>query len=86
MDLKDVVESIKKVEDRVIELIAKQSEHNVILQEHKQYSVALQAEQQSIKERLVPIQRHVTLMEAILKIVGLTSVAVLAQFLIRRFL
>lgn len=74
---------IKEIKADVKELLQRSAVHNQILQEHKAYSIALQAEQRVIHTELVPIKDHVKLMTLCLKLGGTLLMGVLIQAAIR---
>lgn len=93
MESKDIVAAISKLEDRIIELIARVSEHNAILSEHKNYSVALQAEQRRQNDKLdtqsdkiAHIEGHVNYVNKMAKTIALIAVGFVIQLLVKKYL
>lgn len=86
MDFSEVLASLKRIEDKVIDLIKQQSEHNAILAEHKNFSIALQKEQEKIEHDLEPIKKHVYVVGNILKLAAGVAVGACVQFVVKKFL
>jgi hypothetical protein len=86
MDIHDVYNAVKDVEGRQIEMIAKQAEHTVVLQEHKNYSLALQKEQEKINIRIEPIEKTHHLVTLFLKGAGMILVGLVVQYCVKRLL
>ena len=84
-DLKDIKTSLEKLETHTFELVKQGAVHNVILQEHKNFSLALQQEQRLIKKELEPIKEHVHFVSIVLKAFGALLVGISIQFLVRYF-
>lgn len=86
MELRDIYQIVKSTENRVIELIAKQAEHNAILSEHRNYSIALQAELKELRSRITPIEKDNHTTKNIAKILAAILVGLAIQYLIRTLL
>ncbi len=70
---------IKEIKAHVTELVKQGAIHNTILKEHERRSLMLE-------ERFVPVERHVSLMDKVTKIIGSIGVALIIEHLIRRLL
>ena len=78
--------AIERLEDRIIELISRQAEHNALLRTHEERSLALQRGIESMDKRVKPLERHVIFIEYALKALGLIFIGFCIQALVRFFL
>lgn len=85
MELQNVVDAIQRLEDRVIEMISKQSEHNTILKTHEQRSLALQKSQDGLDLRMKPVEEHVKFINWFLKLCGMILVGFCAEALVKYY-
>lgn len=83
MELQDVYNAVKDLENRVIDLIEHQAKHNEILRTHESRSLALQAGQEKMDERLKPIERHTHIVGLGLKASGMVAVGAAIQWIVR---
>lgn len=86
MEFSEILAGIKRIEDRIIDLVKSQAEHNAILAEHKNFSLALQKEQEKIQTDLEPIKSHVYLVTTLLKLAGGVAIGALTQYVYHKFL
>lgn len=86
MDTQQVLDAIQRVEDRVIELISKQAEHNTILKTHEQRSLELQKAYEHLEIRIKPVEEHVKFINLVLKLLGMILVGFSAQALVKYFI
>lgn len=86
MELSEILAGIKRIEDRMLDLVKSQAEHNAILSEHKNFSLALQKEQEKIQTDLEPIKSHVYLVTTLLKLAGGVAIGALTQYVYHKFL
>lgn len=79
------MEDIKEIKADVKSLLQQSAVHNQILLEHKQYSQALQKEQEVLKARIEPIEKQSNLISIAFKGIGLITIGAVIQLLIRLF-
>jgi predicted transcriptional regulator len=88
--MNEMHEDIKEIRSDVKELIVRQAEHNVILKQHEQRSTSLE-QQVALKEKelmgkLAPIEKHVQLVDASLKIAGVAASLLATAYVILQIL
>lgn len=85
-DLKAIKDSLEKVESHTLELVKQSAVHNVILQEHKNFSISLQNEQKMMRQELEPIKQHVHFVTLFLKALGAVVVGLAIEFLVKKLI
>lgn len=80
------MEDLKEIKADVKELLQRSAVHNELLRTHENRSLALQAGQEKLENRIKPIESHVDLISTLGKLSGLILVGVAIQALIRSFL
>lgn len=80
------MEDLKELKMDVKELLQRSAVHNELLRTHENRSLALQSSQEKLSDRMTPIEKHVSLINAVGKVVSVIFVGVLIQALVRYFL
>ena len=77
---------LQEVRADVKKLVTQGAIHNTLLQEHKNFSIALQNEQKILRAQIDPVlqERKVTIL--VLKAIGTMAVGVAVQWLIQHLL
>lgn len=74
---------LKELHSDVKDLVKQGAVHNELLRQHEARSLALQAEQASMRKEIEPIKEHVSLVSKILKVLGAVATGALIQAVIR---
>lgn len=77
------MDDIKEIKADVKTLLQQGAVHNEILRTHESRSLALQKGQEALDLRIKPVEMHVNAMNLGLKLIGLITVGVLIQAIIR---
>ena len=75
------MEDIKEIKADVKELLQRSAVHNELLRTHEARSLSLQAGQDKLDLRLQPVEKHVYLLELILKLCGVLLIGVIGKLL-----
>lgn len=74
------MDDIKEIKADVKELLQRTAIHNELLRTHESRSLALQAGQEKISDRITPIEKHVSMVQGGLKLIGLiATIAVISE-------
>lgn len=68
------MDDIKEIKADVKELLQRSAVHNEILRTHESRSLALQAGQEKLDLRILPLEKHSSMMSGSLKFIGLLSI------------
>lgn len=79
-------EVVKEIRQDVKELLQRSAVHNELLREHERRSLALQSGQERLDERMKPVEQHVGVVSAVLKIAGSAAIIFIGQALVRLLL
>jgi hypothetical protein len=84
--MEEMKTEMKELRGDVKELLQRSAVHNQILQEHKNFSIALQNEQKIIKAQLDPLMKDHHLIATILKVAGAVMVAIIGKWVVGQLL
>ncbi len=80
------MDDIGEIKSDIKEILQRTAVHNELLRTHENRSLALQASQEKLSDRIIPIEKHVALLNVIGKIAAAILTGVLIQAFVVHFL
>ena len=81
----EMKQDLKEIKVSVQDLVKLGAVHNEILRTHEARSLALQRDQDALGARLRPIEKHVSWVDVVFKIIGAVAIAGLIPLILKYF-